>query len=684
METLQTTAEVTLEASSPRKFQIEAYSGGKMRHPAFDVPVVVDLTGLSVAKESLPILTDHTGTVEASVGHTSGIDVGNSVVARGVFSGANEATREVIDKLEAGMPLQASVGIRYKVANRRLVDEGERVAVNGRTFDGPLVLIATAELYEISVVPLGADEQTSVRLAASQFKELHMTEFETWATALGVDLEKASADQMTKLQAAFRAEETPNKPAPESVVEPEAADEVLAATIEPAKEPDVEVDLKATREARAAEAERCDAIESLCAKYDNPSIEVDGEEKSLKAHAIAEGWGEEKTELHALRNSRPTPSIHKKTSQVHGNEVFEASLLLQANAGEEAFKGYSDKTLEAANSVDLRRISVQYLMGEAIFQATGVRPAAGISGDSLIAKYKEATLHAATGFTTYSLANVLGAVANKMSWEGVQNAPSRYRKLTRRYANRNFQTHTHVRLEAGETYEEVGNDGEIKQGRLHEETWTSDLVTYATTLSLTRQDIINDDLSLFNDLPRQLGRDYEIEKDKRFFALLESPGAGFYDDTDGVSSQLASTTLSDAGLTNAYIEWAKKVDVRGELLGIMPSILLVPPALYDTALRLMNSRELITGANATIPSFNSHVGRYTVMESPRLTNADHFYLMTDPSDVPVFADVTLNGQDGPTIESEPAPFDVLGTRWRAYYDSQFAAISNDGILSVEA
>lgn len=677
--------EAVLEAASGvRKFRIEAYSGGPMRHPDYGVPVVVDLKGMRVAKESLPILSDHRGTLEASVGHTEAIEVGDSVIASGVFSGANAATDEVVSKLQNGMQLQASIGIRFKVANRIRIPEGETLQANGRTFEGPLVFIRQSELYEISVVPLGADQDTAVRLAASTFQQeaLMATPFETWAAERGVSVADLSDAHREKLEATFASETADKALAGDDAEAPEAEATVQATGT---KEPEVmEQDYRAQRAELVAS---CDRIESICKKHGNPSIEVDGDTVSLAAHALRNGWSEDKTELEALRSSRPkAPSAHVSGSPEASEKVFECSLAAQFGIGEEKLlNAYGEKAVELAHSPRYRSLSIQRLMGEQIMRATGIPVPVGTTGDQLIRDYKDAQRELslkASGFTTYSLPNILGAVANKVAWEGVQSASSVYRQLTRVVNNRNFQTHTHIRLTSAEMYQEIGKDGEIKQGKLHEETYTTQLKTKAVMISLTRQDIVNDDLSLFNDLPRQLGRSYETNKDKAFISLVEASDASFYDATDGVSSLLASNALGDAGLTAAYTEWALKRDVANELLGLTPRILFVPAQLRDLADRLMNARETneTTTADTPAPNYNPHRGKYMIVESPRLTSATTWYLMTDPSDVGVFADVRLNGQDGPTIEQEDAPFDVLGTRWRAYFDTGVAKIANDGIL----
>ena len=99
------------EDSAPqlRRFQMTAYTGGRLILAAFPYPVVVDLSGLKVPAKSRPILRDHDAA--RIVGHTEAIDVNaGSIRLKGVISGSNEHAREVTASGDNGFPWQASIG----------------------------------------------------------------------------------------------------------------------------------------------------------------------------------------------------------------------------------------------------------------------------------------------------------------------------------------------------------------------------------------------------------------------------------------------------------------------------------------------------------------------------------------------------------------------------------------------
>ena len=80
---------IRIEAADDEKqlprFRMVAYSGGPMRIAGFSHPVVVDLAGLDVPSQSLPIRLDHER--RQGVGHTSRVAVEDGqLIAEGLIS----------------------------------------------------------------------------------------------------------------------------------------------------------------------------------------------------------------------------------------------------------------------------------------------------------------------------------------------------------------------------------------------------------------------------------------------------------------------------------------------------------------------------------------------------------------------------------------------------------------------
>ncbi len=64
-----------------------------------------------------------------------------------------------------------------------------------------------------------------------------------------------------------------------------------------------------------------------------------------------------------------------------------------------------------------------------------------------------------------------------------------------------FKEISRYRLLGTGGFEKVAPDGELKHGKLSDQKYSHKADTYGQILALTRQDIINDDLNAFMDIP---------------------------------------------------------------------------------------------------------------------------------------------------------------------------------------
>ena len=83
------TCPLTVEAASDARptppFRMVAYTGGVMRISGFPHPVVVDLEGLSIERQDIPVRLDHNP--RQGVGHTQRVAIENGqVIAEGLIS----------------------------------------------------------------------------------------------------------------------------------------------------------------------------------------------------------------------------------------------------------------------------------------------------------------------------------------------------------------------------------------------------------------------------------------------------------------------------------------------------------------------------------------------------------------------------------------------------------------------
>lgn len=645
---LNITCALTFAAGDgPKRFSMLAYTGGKMRIPPLPHPVVVDLGGMDVTAKARPILKDHNQAL--IVGHTEGIEVrGRELHVAGVVSGAGAVAREVVEASTNGFPWQASIGVRP--VEMVLVAKGKAAVVNGQTFEGPFIHVRKSTLNEISFVALGADDNTTARIAAT-FQESTMT-FEQYVSGLGLDPANLTAAQRTTLQAAYDAQQDPG------------------ATREEDK-PDL----------LAAEQERIIAIERLCIAH-----------PEIQAEAIRDGWDATKTELTVVRASRPVLSGIRRGNQQQTAAVLSAALCFSAGLGEEAIAElYDERTIDAAQAREYRGAGIHDVMHE-VLRAAGqhVRPGR-ITDDTIRAALyaDEQLLRASYGFSSVSLTGILGDVANKALLASYNAVGSVVSEFCAESDVNNFLEHNRYRLTANGVLQKVGPDGELKHTTLEEAEFSNQVDTYGRMIALTRKMMINDDLGAFLQIPRMMGRMAALTREELVFTLLLSNPGSFFASGNGNYQEGAGTALSITSLTAAEKLFLDQTDADGKPILLTPKVLLVPTSLKVTAQSLMTETRVneTTTANSKSPANNPHAGKWKPIASPYLNaqgitggSALAWYLFADPRDVAAIELAYLRGKRTPTVESGETSFATLGMQWRCYWDLGVAMQDHRGAV----
>ncbi len=663
-----------------RRFTMTAYTGGKLNLPNFPFPVVADLSGMRISAKARPILRDHN--ISQIVGHTESIDINRSSIRlSGVISAANNVAREVADSADNGFPWQSSIGAAAtKVA---FVDEGETVEVNGRRFTGPLYVARQSVLREISFVALGADDQTSARVAAGMpggqlhqaSQEIGVTdmEFEQWLEAIGFNADELDDAQTAGLQAVYeQSRETGDRsPEPEDAGDEgrnvQAKVAVGAAAPDSLQTPDSGLpsddQVVQLRAQWAAERRRIARIGEICG----------GQHADIEARAIEEGWDETKTELAVLRAARPqAPAVGTSSPPLSARTLEAAACLSVGVAEDQLTREFGERTLEAAYS--LRHIGLRELVAECA-RLEGL-PVPRVFGDG-----KE-TIRA--GFSTVSLPGILENVMNKTMLAAYQASPIAAFQLCSIGSVSDFKEVSRYRLLGTGGFEKVAPDGELKHGKLSEQKYTNKADTYGQILMLTRQDIINDDLDAFLDITRQMGRSGAESIDDLFFTLFLSNPGSFFATANGNYKEGANTAFGSDSLTDAKTLFRKQKAGPGtkakdkKPINIRPELLVVPVELETEAELLMGSAQLMidaSGSPTKIPVDNPHRNKYRIVSVPHLSDsyytgnsAKAWYLFANPQVLAAFELVFLNGRRTPTIERVEAPPNMLGMGFRGYID----------------
>lgn len=648
----------------PPRIKIVAYNGGVIEPETWPGPVVVHLDGLVYARgKPLPILADHDP--QRPLGHGTPAVRESRLEIDGLVSMPRRKAlvQDFLESSQAGFPWQASIGARPTTIAYH--EEGSSFEANGQTFEaGPegLYEIQAAALREISILTIGADDGTSVSVAAkaavNHRKEQSM-DFDTWVKAQGKDPAALTDEQRRELKSQFEAEQKASPPAPPADPSP-GGQTRLPAGGQGQDNPD---DIRAR--AVAEERRRIADIEVAC-----KDMPAGIESADLKAKAVAGEMTPDALRqalLDRMKAGRAEAPAIVTARGPQDNKTLEAALCLGYGVGDEKdlLASYGEQTLDTAHKyrrVGLRRI------GEL---------AAGMAGVELPLSVDDQWIRAA--FSTTSLPGIVGNVANKALARAFDAAPQIAPQIARAVSHVNFHTHTVYSLALSGDLEEVGPTGELKHLNISEENWTRQVKTRGALLSISRTDVVNDEIGAFVDNALRLGRKGAVKREKVVFALLNGTGAGasFFTAARGNYQEGADTALGIDSLSAAVHLFRVQTGPDGEIVGIEPAILLVPAALEPTAASLVGQTQaiVVTGATSSRkvePNVNPWSGRFSPLASGQLdgTSQKAWYLLADPNDVPAVEIAYLNGQQQPTIEYFGLDQDAstLGVSWRVYYD----------------
>jgi hypothetical protein len=675
------------DAGASRRFNILAYSGGKLRVDGFPLPVIVDLSALEIPSET-PILIDHTASVDATLGTTnSHVNTGQSLTLGGIVTGQSPLCQQVIAQADAGHKWQASIGC--VVSDVEEINAGQSIVVNCQTFQGPVLVARRAILRETSVLPKGADPTTSVNLAASVARLLKgaaAMSFEEWLASLGVDVTAISDADKQALMSAFDA--TMNPAAPPAAAAPVAATapaapslpHVAAASGFTNLNAALALHLDTVNKSVSATFRRHAEIQAKCVGY-----------PLIAAAAIEHPeWTMDKVELEILKANqakvRPT-SFNNAEKDLPQGEVLEAAICMARKTLNHE-KEYKPEILQAAQS-QYKGIGLkQIFLVAAIANGYQDRSRAGVHRGNIgeVLRFanrrpEEQSLEA-SGFSSMSLPGILSNVANKEILTGYMEEDDGWREVFKIKSVSDFKAVTSYRMLDDMEFEELGSGGKIVHGAIDEESYTRQVKTYAKMFALTRDKIIDDDLGVLDDLRNIIGKGSSRKLRKivwsgfmnnsSFFTSARTnyiSGSTTNLGTDGVGLGLAVTAFRK--MTSPTADGLKRVGA-----GDKPRILLVPPELEHNADKLYVGANLNMGSGSS--EENTHRNKYKPVTVWQLSDSNYtgysttaFYLLGDKESMPTGVVSFLNGVEVPTVETSESEFNTLGVLFRGYHDFGF-------------
>ena len=436
---------------------------------------------------------------------------------------------------------------------------------------------------------------------------------------------------------------------------PEAVKETGERAATTPQTPPVNVD-QVRQEALNAEKARRTEIRSLFAKHgdhtglrdqclDDPAVDV-GEARKLLLEAIGK---------------REEPVASNQRIEVGDTDVEKFS-----RAAEDAIAyraGIAGKDVKPSELVGYTLLE----MARQSLELRGIRTA-HMDKRELVAR---AFTHSTSDFP-----KLLENNSRKAMLRGYEEAEEVFTMFTRTGNLTDFKTHSRVGLGVFEKLDEIPESGEYKHGTIGERAESIKLATYGKLFSITRQAIINDDLTAFTDIPRKMGRAAaRTVGDLVFSILIDNPAmsdsvALFHADHNNLASSGTAITAASVGAGRTAMRTQKDGSAT---LNIRPSFLIVPAAQEDTARVLMTSETDPSKTNSRVP--NPVRGAAEIIVDARLDDASTtaWYLAADPNTFDTIEVGYLDGIAAPFLDQQDG-WTIDGVEYKVRIDAAAAPL----------
>jgi ATP-dependent Clp endopeptidase proteolytic subunit ClpP len=315
-------------------------------------------------------------------------------------------------------------------------------------------------------------------------------------------------------------------------------------------------------------------------------------------------------------------------------------------------------------------------------EAALVQAGAGTRGmDKMSVVQAAFSPRAAITHTSSDFTRILANVANKAMLKGYEEAGETFQQWTAAGSLPDFKPQSRVDLNLFPALAKVEEGAEYTYGTIGDRGESIQLATFGRLFSVTRQAIINDDMSAMVRVPQRMGRAairtignlvYSVLTTNPLMAdgeNLFSP-AHFNDGND---------PLSIDGLDAARVAMALQKDpdnIAAGGLNIRPSFLLVPVALEGEARILLNS-QYVPG-ETFVP--NKVAGLAQIVSDARLdaASSETWYLAASPSLYDTIEVAYLNGVQTPVLEQKEG-WGVDGVEFKVRLDAGVKALDFRGL-----
>jgi ATP-dependent protease ClpP protease subunit len=416
---------------------------------------------------------------------------------------------------------------------------------------------------------------------------------------------------------------------------------------------DIQAAAKAMNKARTDGINTAFAYFPLLAELKNSCLANDDIDADKAKDMILAKLGEGITPCAQL----PRSTIHSSNGNIVGDSIRAQLLTRAGHAEREASNAYASYNLR-----DLARASLT---------DRGI----GVSGLNPLQMVGLAFTHSSSDF-----GNILLDIANKSVLMGWETAEETFERWTKKGQLGDFKIAQRVGLGDFNSLRQVREGAEYKYVTVGDHAQQIALATYGELFSITRQAIINDDMSMLTDVPMKMGFAAKGTIGDLVYAVLtQNPKmadgkALFHADHGNLGSGAPSVAALDA---NRMLMRKQKSGNRS--LNIRPEFVLCPVGLETTMNQIIKSSS-VKGADVNAGIANPIQNFAEVIAEPRLddSSATQWFLAAGKGRDTIEV-AYLDGIDTPYIEQQQG-FTIDGVATKVRIDAGVAPLDHRGLV----
>jgi hypothetical protein len=580
------------------------------------------------------------------------------LIGRTYFSTVEKSEDAMIKVKERHL---TDVSLGYKVESSVFIEDGSELEIDGRMFAGPLKVATRWRPRELSLCPVGADEQAKTRSATNNNKKQEgkgktmELDKEIRAFLESRGLSKGATDPEAR---AFLA--TLDIPQKRAAAAPPA---VLPAAAKAPEKTEDEIRADGAR----AEQDRMLEIRAMCDQFEM-GPEADALTKDNTPIEQARKIINDKY-IAAKQALNTPPARHDIEMGLTESDKFRA-----AAEDSLAMRHTDARVIEnpAAGAEDLMGFSLIEMARQCL------RIAGQPAGGNIMQMVGRA-------MTTSDFPKILANAANKSLAFGWESASETYGNWCDDGGSvSDFKTHTDVRSSESEDLDEIGESEEYKYGNLTEAQEQYSIATYGKLLMLSRRTIINDDVNALTGIPAKHGEACARKIGDVAYAVLTAnaamgDGTALFASGHANLAASAKTAPAVASLALGIKEMKLQKDIKAKRrLNIRPVFAIMPVTLEGAAEQFFNTLQI--GGAANQPNLiNPYAGKYfNRIYEPRLDDDSiTVWYLAGPKGktVKIFY---LNGIKTPYLETRNG-FNVDGVEYKVRIDVGAKAMDWKGL-----